>query len=614
MDAIDLAALDDAPHAELDPLVWSANLKTLQVEQPELASQIEEARLPPHWRAAAALDGFQTFRIEASGQPPHWLAETAAPLTRARALLRFDQIGDRNPALPTVAAGAELRLLLERLAPQQAVFVFAEQMTDFAAVLRTVDLAQGIANGRCVLVPPDREETFLKGLLERHAGLLPPQTIVPLPGITDERLVQLRQVCESLARRIGQAREERLRALGARNSLNDQRARQRSGEPRLAVLALGPGRLTHRLSEELAASGEQLGWAVHRCAMTGPRQAHALPHCEQLAEFAAGLSICVGHPPTALPLRSADTVCQWHVHAKDVPEQLPVDDTIHLAATPRVAQALEAAGVPAPRLVEFYWGYPARKVPAAAGPPTARTVVILVDLPDASAGACHIEQPTHRKLWTQLHQTASQTWETAAIRQPTALLRAAERASGVELTERPLRQRMLRIIEHVLIPAVVLERILQALERESFGIITVGAGWQRCSSECVQAIASSLEDGLQRAATIAPTAAIFAGPLDPLSPGLFDAASPGWPLLIHCPGGVSLSTELGGLLHAQQHYDAFAGARDLLAALHAIAAHPEQTERRCTRVRAYLQQHHTYTRRLMTLVQRLGLEWPDVAG
>ena len=96
MDAIELATLDDAPPIDLDPARWPNNLNSLHTEQPELAEELRAAELPAHWRPVAALDGFPTYRVERAGQPPQWLAGTAAPLTRARAVLRYDQIGDKK--------------------------------------------------------------------------------------------------------------------------------------------------------------------------------------------------------------------------------------------------------------------------------------------------------------------------------------------------------------------------------------------------------------------------------------------------------------------------------------------------------------------------------------
>jgi hypothetical protein len=174
----------------------------------------------------------------------------------------------------------------------------------------------------------------------------------------------------------------------------------------------------------------------------------------------------------------------------------------------------------------------------------------------------------------------------------------------VELDEPVLRRGMLRIIAHVLIPTIVLERISQVL-RGHCAILTIGRGWQRCADRSLHPLADSLGDLDARALPSSPLAAICAGPLDPLTPALLHVTAIDWPLLIHSPGGTSLTARLGGILHPGQHYEPFSGAAELRAALESIRTNPERFAQRCARTREYLQREHNYARRLTALVQEL---------
>ena len=82
-----------------------------------------------------------------------------------------------------------------------------------------------------------------------------------------------------------------------------------------------------------------------------------MPHCERIAPFSPTLAICIDHSAAALPLPLGGSVCRWHLDARNVPDALADDDTIHLAASPRVAEALRTAGAADGKLLEFYWGY-----------------------------------------------------------------------------------------------------------------------------------------------------------------------------------------------------------------------------------------------------------------
>jgi hypothetical protein len=465
-------------------------------------------------------------------------------------------------------------------------------------------------------VPTGNELGFLEQLLERHPGLLPPTAIVAPMLCDPERLAHVRKTCDALSQHINQIRAQRLAALTSRTQVAPA---VRDAQPRLAVLALGPSVNAHRLAAQLTAAADELGWSTCQRTASGPRNIHALPHFEALADFGAELTMCVAHAPGTLPLPPGKPVCQWHLQTRDIPAKLPEDNTIHLAASPRVASALQAGGVSSERLIDFHWAWPfahdESPTPRAAEhdkPPSSNRVVIVGDLPDASAAACGIEQPTHKLLWKQLHETASRAWDTATIAQPATLLRSAERSSRVNLGESSLQQRMVRIIEYVLIPAVVLETILRLLIRDSFEVLTVGKGWQRCSNATVKPLAETIDDPPSTPVETLVSAAIFAGPLDPLSPALFRAVALGWPLLIYRPGAAALTAQLGGILHPQQHYEPFAGAKDLRAALSAIRSDPSSVQLRCSRAREHLRAQQTYRHRLTALAGQLGLEWPGI--
>ena len=69
-------------------------------------------------------------------------------------------------------------MLLDRLPAYTAAFVFETDLRVLAAVLRTQDVADAIARGRCVFVPPGREVASLEQRLARYPAHLPPGDIV----------------------------------------------------------------------------------------------------------------------------------------------------------------------------------------------------------------------------------------------------------------------------------------------------------------------------------------------------------------------------------------------------------------------------------------------------
>jgi hypothetical protein len=198
--------LDEAVAFVPDPRWWSENLAALARHQPELADRLRATALPPYWRCVRALCGSPSYQIQKPGEPVVWLAGSSAPRTRATSFLGGFHVQDKNPGLPSIAAGCEVGLLLERLPPWVAVFVFEEDISALTAVLRIMPVAQALSSQRLILVPPPPAdaEAFLDGLLDREPGLLPPANLLRLPGVSAERVENCgKPVSASATRRWG---------------------------------------------------------------------------------------------------------------------------------------------------------------------------------------------------------------------------------------------------------------------------------------------------------------------------------------------------------------------------------------------------------------------------
>ena len=231
------------------------------------------------------------------------------------------------------------------------------------------------------------------------------------------------------------------------------------------------------------------------------------------------------------------------------------------------------------------------------------TVLLVADLPDSRPQACGIQHSTHVKLWEQLAVTIAGAWETPRILKPEGLLLHAERQSGVEMTDAALRESLLRLIERVLIPAVVLERVIGTLAGEQLAVLAVGRGWKRLDSGNFRTLAANVFDLPECGAKLHPRACVFAGWPDPLQPALLHAAASGWPLLLHSPGGQPLGPALGDVLRPDQHFGSFASVSALCASLKSLHTAPQVALRRAERARRHVAEQHSYERRLQELLR-----------
>ncbi len=595
-----LALLDAAPAAPLDPAVWSANLAALQDTQPELAHELACQALPPTWRSVRALDDSLTLRLEEPGQEPRWLAGTAMPRQRAQSLLAKFDAREQNCALASVSSGAELHLLLAGLPPQHAVFVFADAPLDVVAALHLYDYSTAIRAGRCFFVPCDQEVAFLGELLCRQPGLQPPTTVV-LPDLTSRtRVDQIQRICRTAGECLP-AREARLAQLTGRPAMPAEPI-QPAAPLRLAVLSLTADPLQEPLAAQLTAAARQLGWDVVSRTATTPAWDHPLAYAELLASYRPHLTILLNHLPGLLPVGLTGRLCIWWQRDAIVPSRPSLPGVTHLAASPRVAAALCAAGLAPDEIVPWYWACAAQIAPGATAAPECATspwVLVAADLPPADSQAFGLEQESQQRLWARLRVVVGQSWETPRVLRPEQLLAQAQRESGVELTDVPLRNAFLELIGTAIVPGVVLEHIVRSLSHEDLAIAVVGRGWQAWPGP-LRNLGDDLLLLAERAA-LHPLACIVAGQRDPLGPTLLEAAARGWPLLVHALGGTPLAPELGDVLQPGQHFEACKELADIRRALEFVRGGSAASQRRVSRARDHVRTRHSYAHRLQAL-------------
>jgi len=602
-----LERFDEPQEVSPDPAVFQANLAALRAWQPLLATTVATVDLPRHWRCVRALDGFLTYRTEAPGEPPAWLAGTAAPATRAAGLLAEFRPGDHNVALPALAAGAELRQLLDSLPSYRAVYVFEPDVTTLAAVLRTVSLADDIAAGRCILVPPQQPTQFLTQQLADRPGLMPPAVMLAMPQVPKTRLDEIRTLCEQAAGRCLLERQERLAAIVAA-------ARPAAlGElPRFALLALTPDESARRVGQNLALAAQELGWPVLERYLHTPDDVHPLAHAQVLPDFAPNLLLCLGYYPSWLKPPSGGVLCHWVLSATDAERTQHAPGILRLAASPAIADALRQK-LPAGEVAEWYWGC---QPPVGRAEPQPDTIFLVADLPGDEPGSYGIEQPTHQQLWHHLRRHAACVWNTRSILRPTELLSQAERDAGIRVRDDEARKLLERAIEKAAIPLAVLQRILEVLESERVGVVALGRGWdalakirgpQRLVAAPIRAIADNVFECTGGAGFPRPLAAVFVGSRDPLRDSLLHAGVCGWPLVLHAPDPRELRRGLAGVLAPERHCWLFAGAKELRTIVRRLREDPQAAYDRADQAARYLAENHSYRRRLRDFVGLVGV-------
>lgn len=600
---VDLRALEHTAAVQLNSETLHENLTALREEQPEFAAELAAIELPAHWRPVHALDHWPTFRTEPPGEPPAWLGGTALPQARAAGLLARSPLGQQNPSLPAIAAGGELAWLLQHIPRQRAIFVFEEDPLRLRAVLTLLHLGRAIRSGRCVLVPPQREERFLREHLDRYPGLLPPGLIAVLPGVRLERIDWLRQLCERTAGRVHAARDRRIEQLAI-----SQRAPERPpppDAPRVAILSLTEDLRYLQQAELIAAAAGRLGWPRALHTERGPREVHGLAIYQPLVDFSPEITLIVGHAWDVGQMPLSGHVVEWRVTA-DENIAPPPAGVRRVAASPSIA----AVGTGGSTLPLWAWGCPT--IDPADAPPTDQSrdragtppyILLVADCPPDTPEAAGLEHPSHRLLWETLRRLVRRLWDAPAAYDPAALLGRAQEEGAPPITEDAVRRHFVLQIAHRLIAAGIAQRIEAALRKQPLPLRILGQGWHSAADK--ELVASSMQELSAGGDLPGPALAVFAGHVDPLTPALLHAAAHGWPLAMHAPRPATRQRGLAGILNPQEHYLPFRDERELLRCVQQLQTAPEQIRRRAERTRQHMYANHTYEGRLRELVKLL---------
>lgn len=573
---ISLQTLDNPLTTPCDPQVWERNLSALRHSQPAVARWIAD-RENPGLRPVVALDGFPTYRSESD--PPGWFGGTAVPLERARALVDAYYPGDLNATLPCLGAGAELALLLQRLPPLKAVFVFEPDPGMIAAVLRRIDVADDLASLRCIFIRPGAGDA-LRELLQHRPGLLPPGNILRAWGASDSRLAELRDLCIRTAAEIRAKRAQRVQ------ELLQSPAPPRGGR-RIALVAWTSG-VEWADAIRAAENADSPEFDARAFVSLGPADVHPLACLERLAEFGPALCVRVAGSPPQLPV--AAPVVEWHVAEEPAGPVAP--ERVHLAASPWIEAALRGASRDA-RVVPFYWAAPSVEREAAADASGPLVVV-------ASGPGPAIEPPdlpTHRLIWDRMRALLDARDDLDPALSADALVARAERSADLRLPD-DVRTELAGRAARALIPTWELRTIL-ADARAVAPVVAVGMGWSLDTGSGSDRSVRDWRTFIK--SRVVPRGVVFPHALDPLTPPLLEAAASGWPVAVQRRDARRAAADFGGVLTPGEHLAIFSTRAELRAWLRQLCDQPEPLMRTARRAAAHVRATHSWPVRLAGL-------------
>ncbi|MBL8880835.1 MAG: hypothetical protein JNG88_17110, partial [Phycisphaerales bacterium] len=566
-----LDALDNPHPLTIDPAMFDRNLAAIMIDQPALADLLRSASLPSAWRPVFALDEWPTWRCESPGEPASWLCDSAVPRTRADALLSIYQPGELNATLPTIACGAELALLLERLPHHKAVFVFERDEAELAAVLRVVDFSAAIIAGRCILLHSDQFDAALADYLDRWPALLPPGNIMLIPGIAEEHVQSLRVIVERFA-------GERL---AARSREFDQivtarRAPAADAGLRFGIFCGAPQRGAEPVSAAIGHAARQIGVNASEFVIHGPRDVHPLAAARWAEAFQPTIVLCVGHRAELLPPNVKGATYEW-LWSKA--SNLQIDSG-------RATQTLFSRRSDAAELQQE--DFRSRFLPvcaddrlrAFASANAARlslnAICIVADRPLDDDETLARMQPTHQLLWKHMRQGVRAAWDSGQATSGTSLLAAAEKSTGITIGDDAMRPLFIDAIERVLLTGAICGDAIALANELRLTVMSIGGGW--CDVEGVTALGDDIVTAREEICRIVDANVgawfVFASGADAWPTALPNAMIAGFP--VACYAHLGTRDEAIARTWAPGEQCMFRGKRQFAELLRAAVASPSR--------------------------------------
>lgn len=571
----DLSQFDRPPDTHLDPEIFARNTRALAETHPEVAKLVAATPLPANLRPVIALDGFVTWRSEPPAQLPQWLGGSAAPRTRATAILQQARFGDSNVLVPTLGAGAEVRLMLDQLNRRQAAFVYEPDLTVLAAVLRTVDLSNGIGSHRCFFLHPDPEPE-LNRLMNDWPGLKPPTVLLLAPGVAAEIYSDLREICERTVSRTTAARKTRLQ------SLFTPSPSIAIGPARLAILAGYCDADERGAATEIHAASVVAGQTATLVATDTPLMGDPLAPLEQIVGDRCSAVLILDSHPAQWP--SPPRVQRLHWRTKSETSADPT--TVQLAASPLLLESLRESGVPAAKCGSFFWATPEFIMPHVDGTGPAQLAWSASDLSPEANG---MSQATHQRLWKEIQTVARAELCAGRLAAAVNVLTQAEKAATIRLQDDTLRAALLDRIARRVVPTLAAELATASLQKAGRTVLGPGA------------------EAATGAAALAPAAVVITTTLiDGWTRPLALWAGKGTPVLVFDPSGGLAARQLAGLLEPGRHYEIIRTLDQLPKGIELLCRDDAAYGRAAQRLFSHMQQHHTWRCRLEQLAKALA--------
>ncbi len=164
----------------------TANLTALESQDQQLAQTLRSIEIPDSVEMAVTHDGTASFRFRQSDGRRAWLGFTSTPTITARASADRVEISGVNMAVNGIGSGHEVKALLKKMSPFQALIVAENDPVKMLLVLKLINFQPELQTGKLVLLLGDQKPALIENFCDTNPGYNLPTQAGTWPWLTDK--------------------------------------------------------------------------------------------------------------------------------------------------------------------------------------------------------------------------------------------------------------------------------------------------------------------------------------------------------------------------------------------------------------------------------------------
>ncbi len=491
--------------------VFEGNVRALEERQPALAERLSSIAIPAAALPALGRDQTPTFEIADRDGHSHFLGHTSIPRARAESLVDTFAPDGSNMLVFPMGTGRVARVLLDRTDGHCAVFVYEPDPVEIRLALTVTDLADCIRGGRLIVLTGPDAGVAAEAFFADGWGYEFPRKVLVLPHVGDGEVESMRSSLERASARVAESQSQR--AALCRSILAERvsegggggaerigvltidpspgvcqttkslpaatRQSKRDVVRRIGVLTIDPRAGSIEAAYALATAAGRVGLRAEVSVPDGPDQCHSVARLQHLVDHNTEGAVLVncGWGPLHSHVPDGFPAVTWLLPGAQLIAKLTDgfgERHVVYAATPALKRAALDAGVDARRVGLLEVGCDETVFGRGDGVEAEPfEVACFGDVADLKPESNGIELPTHVSLWKRLCVEAAQRLYAPGGE----VLEAAEKSSGVNLSDESIRSQLAALIDNRVMPTMVQRAAVQMLLDAHVDVRVFGEGW-----------------------------------------------------------------------------------------------------------------------------------------